>query len=423
MLRINHHFWHTTMKLNDTKIKALKAKSKRYHLSDGNGLYLTINPNANKVWGFRYQFNKSNHWLGLGVYPNVSLKKAREMAQEYQHIRANGQNPITYKRDIQVQEKLNKDNSFKTVALEWFNAKSPEWSKNHTKRNIGILERSLFPFLKNRLITDVTPLEMIDVLKKLEHKGQLSTLEKARQIGNQLFKYAIIMGKCENNPCANISGAFRSPRAKNYAHFNKPDDIAKLLKHIDRYHGYYQTKMALIIAPHVFLRPKELVNSEWSYIDFNKRLWRIPAALMKKNRDHLVPMSDQVYNYLQELYKYTGQTLFLFPAIQTDSKPLNSESLRRALRIMGYTNEEITTHGLRHMASTLLHEMASEKGFTSEMIELQLSHQEKNQIKATYNHAEYLKERTRMMQIWSDYLDQLKYGTNVIPIEQQKQEA
>jgi len=409
------------MHLNDTKIRTLKPKPQTYRMNDGNGLHLVIKSTGSKTWAFRYTLNKKSNWLGLGVYPDVSLQTARGLAQEYKAVKGNGIDPLLYKREKQAQ--LNTDNNFKTIALEWFNAKSPEWSENHIKRNIGILERSLFPFLKNRPITDIMPLEMIDVLKKLEHKGQLSTLEKARQIGNQLFKYAIIMGKCENNPCANISGAFRSPRAKNYAHFNKPDDIAKLLKHIDRYHGYYQTKMALIIAPHVFLRPKELVNSEWSYIDFNKRLWRIPAALMKKSRDHLVPLSDQVYNYLQELSKYTGQTLFLFPAIKTDSKPMNSESLRRALRIMGYTNEEITTHGLRHMASTLLHEMASEKGFTSEMIELQLSHQEKNQIKATYNHAEYLKERARMMQIWSDYLDHLKYGANVIQIEREKQEA
>lgn len=238
------------MRLTDTKIRHLKPKAKIYRLNDGDGLYLVIKENGRKTWAFRYTLNHHSNWLGLGAYPEVSLQQARTLAQEYRTVKANGVDPQTHKQSQQALKK--QDNRFEAIAKEWYELKSPEWSVSHQKRTQGLLERSLLPHLKHKNINEITPVDIINVLKKLEQQGHLVALTKARQLCSQIFKYAITLGKCYSNPCSDISGVFRVAKEKPYAHFKRTEEIADLLKRIDRYHGYYQTKMALIIAPTCF---------------------------------------------------------------------------------------------------------------------------------------------------------------------------
>ena len=412
------------MKLTDTKIKALKGKDRLYRINDGGGLYIAIKPNNSRAWEFRYTLNNKSNWLGFGLYPSVTLKKARELAQEYRALLADGINPKTYKD----KQKAKENNTLEYIAHQWLDVKKHEFSISHYKQTVSRLNRFVLPSFGKRDINKIESLEVVKFLKAFETKGHLEQRDKVKSHLNQIFAYGIASGVCAHNPVAGISPVLKVSKGKNYDAVLKPSDIAMLLRDINNYHGFYTTVMALKLAPYVFLRPSELAALEWEEINEDKKQIHIKLERMKLRKPHIVPLSKQAWLIIEEMKNYSSSGIHVFPSAKNPKKPVGIDSLRLALRAMGYTYKKDSTepmkegekpkhdtHGFRHMASTRLYEMASMHGFHGGMIELQLAHAEDNKVKAAYNHAQYIKERTRMMQIWADYLDDLKsQGDNII---------
>ncbi|WP_151194431.1 tyrosine-type recombinase/integrase [Cysteiniphilum sp. JM-1] len=411
------------MKLTDTKIKALKAMDKLYRVNDGNGLYISIKANNSKAWEFRYTLNGKANWLGFGLYPNVSLKQARGLAQEYRALIANGVDPKTYKD----KQKAENDKTLEHIAAYWLDVKKNEFSASHYKQTVSRLNRFILPTFGKRSIDKIEAPEVVRFLKSFEVEGHFEQRNKVKGHLNQIFAYGVASGICSHNPVAGISPVLKVAKGKNYAAVTKPEDIGQLLRDIDNYHGFYTTVMTLKLAPYVMLRPGELAALEWEEIHEDERQIHIKPERMKMRKAHMVPLSKQAWAIIEQMKSYSSNGKYVFPSAKKPNNPVNINSLRLALRAMGYKHSSDSaepmqegdkpkhdTHGFRHMASTRLYEMASMYGFHSDMIELQLAHTESNKVKAAYNHAQYIKERTRMMQIWADYLDNLRDGKNVV---------
>ncbi|MCF6808382.1 tyrosine-type recombinase/integrase [Thiotrichales bacterium 19S9-12] len=403
------------MALNTAKILALKPDNRDYKVFDSQGLFMIVKKTGKRWWRFKYRFKGKEQTLSLGVYPDISLKDARLKRDEYRKILTEDINPADLRKEIKAEQKG--ENLFETIALQWHQMKEDEWSTKYADMVLSSLRRNIFPYVKNKHINDIKPTEMLEILKKLESRGKIETTKRIKQTCGQIFRYGVALGKCERDPTRDIGDALKAVKSTPYAFLSHPDDIARLLKDIDQYHGHFIIKCALMLAPLVFLRPTELAQGEWQEVDFDKSEWHIAEHRMKMRQKHIVPLSRQAMNIIKGLRLCTNTSRFMFPSRSDDDKPMSSESLRMALRRMGYSTEEVTTHGFRHMASTRLHEMASDFGWHSDVIERQLAHAERNKIKAAYNHAEYLVERRRMMQVWADYLDSLKFGTNVVNLD------
>ncbi|TNF67271.1 MAG: DUF4102 domain-containing protein [Gammaproteobacteria bacterium] len=406
------------MPLNTAKILALKPKEKDYKAFDANGLFMIVKKNGARWWRFKYRYCGKEQTLSLGIYPDVSLKDARIKRDEYRKMLIDGVNPAETRK--KMKEDIQGENLFETIALEWHQMKKDQWSLKYAEIVLSSLKRNIFPYVTNKHINSITPTQMLAILKKLESKGKVETTRKIKQTCGQIFRYAVALGKCDRDPTRDIGDALKTARATPYAFLSHPDDIAKLLRDIDQYHGHFIVKCALMLAPLVFVRPTELAQAQWQEINLDACEWHIAEQRMKMGQKHIVPLSRQAMEIINAVRLYTNTSRYVFPSPKDFDKPMNSESLRRALRLLGYSAEEVTTHGFRHMASTRLHEMASDFGWHSDAIERQLAHAERNKIKAAYNHAEYLSERRRMMQIWSDYLDELKFGTNVVALSSKR---
>lgn len=395
------------MSLTNTAInKAKPPSSGTTRLSDGKNLVLHVQANGSKLWRYRYRFQKRQQMLALGSYPNVSLQKARLKRAEYDEMLAQGINPSTYKQE---QKAINSgENTFLSVATAWLKNKKHEYTQSHADKTWRRLEMYIFPVFKHRDISDIGVLEILDVIQKVQEKS-VDVGNRVKQTCSQIFRYGIATGKCQSDPTRDITDALKSTKKQHYPFLKAPDDIGDLLRAIDAYSKLsFQVHSALKLAPYVFVRPSELSRAEWQEIDFVKKEWHIKAERMKMKTKHIVPLSKQALDILKTLHPYTGDSQYIFPSAATNTRSINSETLRMALRRMGYSSDQMTTHGFRHMASTCLHEMASKHGWTSEVVERQLAHSERNRVKATYNHAEYLAERTSMMQVWADYLDGLR---------------
>ncbi|MCF6808196.1 tyrosine-type recombinase/integrase [Thiotrichales bacterium 19S9-12] len=418
------------MKLNDTKIKNLKPQKKLYRESDGNGLYLAIKPNGSKLWQFRYTYNKKPNWLGLGVYPYITLKQARELTNEHKTVLAQGLDPKKEKDN----QKAAKMDLFKYTAEEWLKLKKGEFAENHFKQCQRRLERLVLPAFGERPIDEIETKEIITFLREIEAKGHLVQRNKVKSHLNQIFAIALAEGKCIYNPVNGISSTLKTVKHKHYDFIKEPDQIAQLLNDIDTYQGNYPTVMALKLAPLVLLRPSELAALEWEEVYLSQKKLVIKAERMKMRKAHTVPLSRQALEIIKDMHAFSGNHRYVFPSTKTPKEPININTLRLSLRKLGYTyspalgrekqpgeKPKQDTHGFRHMGSTLLYEMAIQYGWSSDIIERQLAHVEPNKVKATYNHAEHLVERAQMLQIWADYLDQLKFDTNVVDLKQKKE--
>jgi len=400
------------MKLTVVTIKGAKPKDKPYKLIDGGGLHLLINKKGAKYWRYNYRYNAKHKTLSLGVYPDVSLKEARDLHYQAKKQLGEGIDPSLQRKIEKVTKQDQEKNSFKAIALEWIEKQRPTLAKSTIKNIEGRLKNHIFDHIGNRVISDITAPELLALLRRIESTGHHETAHRVRNLCGKVFRYAIVTGRAERDPSADLQGALIAVTTTNYPALTGPKEIGGLLRAIDDYSGDYVTKCALRLAPLVFVRPSNLRRAEWKEIDFENKQWLIPAEKMKKKEDHIVPLCNQAIEILIAIKAVTDGERYIFPSVRTKTRPMSENTINASLRRMGYTKEEMTGHGFRAMASTLL----NEQGFNVDWIEVQLAHKEQNKIRGAYNRAKYLPQRKTMMQQWANYLDTLRNGADVIPI-------
>jgi integrase len=395
------------MPLNDPTIRNAKADTKQRKIYDSGGLYLLVTPNGGKWWRFKYRLGGKEKLLSLGTYPQVSLRDARDERDKTKKLLRSRIDPSAERKAVKQTESGH--GSLDAVAREWFAKFSQSWSKTHAKTIEQRLDNYILPNIGQQQIDEVTAPDLLAVLRKIEALGYVETAHRVKQICGQIFRYAIATGRTDRDPAADLKGALPPAKSKSMASIIDPKGVGGLLRAIHDYKGSIVTQCALQFGTLTFVRPGELRHAEWGEIDLEASEWRIPAEKMKMRSPHIVPLSRQAVTVLKKIQPLTGQARYVFPSERTHSRPMSENTVNAALRRMGYTKEELTGHGFRSMASTLLHE----QGWRSEVIERQLAHQERNKVKAAYNHAEHLSERKKMMQTWADYLDRLKEDENV----------
>ena len=402
------------MSLTDTAIRNAKAKDKPYKLSDEKGLYLLINK-AGKYFRFDYRYAGKRKTMAFGVYPDVKLVDARKKRYDARRLLQNDVDPARHKKETKAIQKESVENSFENVAREWFTKNKHIWTEGHSKTIISRLELNAFPWLGAQPVSSITAPALLVVLRRIEDRGAIETAHRVKQICSQVFRYAVANGRAERDPGADLRGALSPAKSKRMATITDPKQIGELLRAIDGYEGHLITRCALKLAPLVFVRPGELRHAEWHEINFEQAEWKIPEEKMKMRTPHMVPLAAKAIEVLKELEPLTGRGRYVFPSLRTSVRPMSNNTVLAALRRMGYAKEEMSGHGFRAMASTILHE----QGWASDIIERQLAHSERNSIKAAYNHAQHLPERRRMMQAWADYLDTLKNGNGgkIIPLK------
>lgn len=402
------------MKLSDPEVKKAKPEAKPRKLSDGRGLYVMIHPNGGKYWQLAYRFAGKQKTFTIGVYPDVSLALARERREQARKQLANGEDPSALKQTQKRQGKIAAANTFEAVACEWVENRSNDWTEGHKALTLRTLEQDAFPSLGRRPIADITPAELLATVKAIEKRGALEIASRVLQRSSAVFRYGIATSRCNSNPATELRGALKKPKRTHYTTIEK-GDFPQLLRDIDSYQGSPFTTYALQLMALTFTRTAELIEAEWREIDLDSAEWLIPAARMKMNRPHLVPLSQQAVAVFREAAKLSGDRKYVFPNRNDPTKPASKAIILRALGRMGYTGK-MTGHGFRSAASTTLNEHKNKWGIHRDAIELQLAHVEKNASRAAYNFAEYQDERSTMMQLWADYLVKLKAGAEVVAL-------
>lgn len=396
------------MKLTARQVDTSKPKDKPYKLSDGGGLYLLVNPNGSRYWRLKYRIAGKEKLLALGVYPDITLAEARQKRADAKKVLAAGGDPGQEKQEEKQAKEQAVANSFERLAMEWHAHKSTSWSEGYAEHLLMYLKKDIFPFIGQKAITDISQVEMLNVLRKMEQRGVLDKLKKTRQACRQIFTYAIITGRAEHNPVSDLAGALKSPKQQHYPHL-LVDQIPDFLRALSEYSGSTITRNATRLLMLTGLRTIELRASEWVDIDFDKGAWNIPAERMKMRRPHLVPLSSQVRELLEEIHQLTGRGKYIFPGRNDAGKLMSEASINQVIKRIGYDGKA-TGHGFRHTMSTILHE----QGFNTAWIETQLAHVDKNSIRGTYNHAQYLDGRREMLQWYADYMQALENGENVV---------
>ncbi|EJY3717743.1 tyrosine-type recombinase/integrase [Salmonella enterica] len=389
------------MKLTARQISTAKPTDKPYKLSDGGGLYLLVNPNGSRYWRMKYRYAGKEKLLSIGVYPDVTLAEARDKRTKAKRILAAGDDPSEVKQAEREAKNLAVNNSFELLALEWHEHKKPNWSSGYADDIMEYLRKDIFPYIGKKAITDIKPITMLSVLKKMEERGVLDKLKKTRQACRQIFTYAIITGRAEFNPVTDLAGALKMPKQQHFPHLT-PTQIGPFIHAVNTYSGSKVTRIATLLLMYTSVRTIELRASEWTEFDLDNDLWQIPKERMKMRRPHLVPLSMQVKSLLLELKSITGWGKYVFPGRNDAHKPMSEASINQVIKRIGFAGK-VTGHGFRHTMSTILHE----KGFNSAWIEAQLAHADRNTIRGTYNHAQYLDGRRDMLQWYADYLDEL----------------
>ncbi|MBS0207747.1 MAG: tyrosine-type recombinase/integrase [Planctomycetes bacterium] len=389
--------------LSDAQIRNAKPKPRPYKLSDGEGLFLVVMPTGSKYWRLRYFVAGKEKLLALGVYPEVNLADAREKRAEARKALAGGSDPSELKKEVKRQVILKSANVFEVIAREWLTMREHEWAPSHALRQRGQVEKHILSKLGNRPVAEITAPEVLAMLRVIEARGTLDTAHRMMQVTGQIFMYAIATGRAERNPVPDLRGALKTPVVSHHS-FLTESELPDYLGKLDAYNGSPQTKLALRLLLLTFVRTNELRGALWTEIDWDKAEWRIPAERMKMNRLHIVPLSTQAIGVLRELQKISGNRSFVFPNEHNPATYMSENTMLYALYRMGY-HSRATGHGFRSTASTIL----NEHGFRADIIERQLAHSERNNVRAAYNHAQYLPERREMMQWWADFLD--KAGT------------
>jgi integrase len=398
--------------LTDTKLKAIRPHQKLYRRADAGGLCIEVHPNGARYWRYRYRFAGKAKMLSLGVYPDVSLAEARRHRDDARRVLHSGVDPSAQRKQEKLTAHLSSVMAFEPVAREWLASRGRLADATRAKTE-WMLETHVFPWIGKRPVGEVTAPELLAVLRRLESLDKLETAQRVKQICGQVFRYAIATGRADRDPAADLRGALKTKKTRHHAAITDPAKVGELLRAIEGFSGGLVVASALKFAPLVFVRPGELRKAEWGEFDLDNAEWRIPAERMKMRALHIVPLAEQAVAILRELQPLTGHGRYVFPSIRSPRDPMSENTVTAALRRLGYTGDEMTGHGFRSMASTMLHE----QGWNTDVIERQLAHAERNRVKAAYNHAEYLPERRKMMQAWADYLDGLRAGASVVSIK------
>lgn len=391
--------------LTELQCKNFQSQKKSYKKFDGGGMFLLINPNGNKYWHLKYKYAGKEKLMSLGVYPGVSLKEARKKRDELKLKISENIDPVQEKRFEKNELKEDVENTFESIALEWHQHKWDDLNKKNAKLELSRLKRHIFPYIGKIPIKKITAHQLINTIRKMEADGVLTESQKTRGNVGQIFKYAIATGRAEHNLMRDTSGAYKQPNTKHHPNFSEKE-LKEFLKNFGSFKGTVTTKLALKFLILTFVRSGELRGARWEEFNFEKNEWRIPAERMKMKEQHIVPLSKQALEVLDEARKYSnngGKEGLVFPSVTNPTKEMSDNTLSKAFRDQGYQGKA-TPHGMRATASTIL----NENGFKPDVIERQLAHCERNKVRASYNHAQYLQERREMMNWWGDFVEKLE---------------
>ncbi|EGT5660467.1 DUF4102 domain-containing protein [Cronobacter dublinensis subsp. dublinensis] len=386
------------MLLSGLQIKRAKRKEKAYTLNDGMGLSLLIDTTGSKGWRFRYRFAGKLKMISFGVYGEVSLAEARQKREECRSMLAKGINPSEARKAEKIALRFAHENSFEAVAREWHSTKTTTWSEGYAKEVLNCLEKDIFPYIGQRPIEQIEPLELLTVLQKIEKRGALEQTSKIRRRCGEVLRYAVATGRAKYNFAPDLATALSKPKTQHFP-FLTESELPAFVKALENYEGSLVTKYATQLLMLTGVRTIELSAAEWKEFDLDNALWEIPKERMKKRRPHLVPLSTQAINILKKLYVITGNYSLVFPGRNDARKPMSEASINKVIKLLGY-HGRLTGHGFRHSMSTILHE----HGFESAWIEMQLAHVDKNSIRGIYNHAQYLEQRRNMIQWYSFFI-------------------
>lgn len=399
------------MPLTDSAIRNAKPSDKPYKLSDEKGLFLLITPNGSKWWRLKFRIAGKEKLLSLGVYPEVSLKDARKKCSELREAIAGGIDPGAQRKALKSSIAERSANSFEVIAKEWLENRRDSISSGQLTKIAAMFENDVFPWMGGTPAAEVDAPLVLSVIKRIDQRGARYTAHRAKQRISQVMRYAIATGRASRDPCPDLKGAIPSPREVNFASITEPSKVAEMLRAFDGFSGTFVVRSALLLAPLLFVRPGELRKAEWDGFDLDKGEWRY--FVTKTRTEHLVPLATQAIAILRELHPLTGHGTYVFPG-RDPKRPMSDAAINAALRRLGYdTKTEITGHGFRAMARTILHE---ELHIKPEVIEHQLAHKVPDALGTAYNRTKFLKERRVMMQLWADYLGKLKAGADVIQL-------
>lgn len=408
------------MALTDVAIRNAKPGAKAVKLADGGGMFLLVTPAGGKLWRLKYRIGGREKLLAMGAYPEISLSEARKRREEARARIAQGQDPSREKQRDRVLARIQAADTFAAITAEYAAKRKRDgeggWTPATAKRSEYLLSL-LGPSIGHLPIAEIEPADVLAAVRKIESRGQLESAKRTLQLASMVFRYAVATARLRSDPTRDLRGALTAPTVTHYGAITKASEVGKLLRAIDDYEGTGLTKLALQIAPHVFVRPGELRHAEWSEIDLDGALWIIPAGKMKMRKPHHVPLSKQAVALFRQTYEATGPAGYAFPSIRTRSRPMSDNTLNAALRRMGYASNEMTAHGFRALASTLLNESGK---WHPDAIERALAHGDTDKVRAAYHRGPHWDERVRMAQWWSDYLDQLRKGGDVVALLESK---
>ena len=410
------------MPLTDTAIRNAKPTEKPVRLFDAGGLYLELSPTGGKWWRFKYRFAGKEKRLSLGVYPDVPLagrkdkntgewiKGARDRRDEARQLLAEGVDPGENRKALKSARVERAGNSLEVIAREWYAKQSTTWAENHGNRIIRRFERDVFPWIGGRPIAEITAPELLAVIRRIESRGALETAHRALSNCGQVFRYAVATGRAERDPSGDLRGALTPVKGEHFAAITDPKRAGELLRAIDGYQGTLTVQCALRLAPLVFVRPGELRKAQWADVDLDAAEWRYTVS--KTDTPHIVPLSTQAVAILRELHGLTGGGQYVFPGARSQKRPMSDNAILAAMRRMGIGKDEMSGHGFRAMARTILDEVL---GVRPDFIEHQLAHAVRDPNGRAYNRTAHLPERRKMMRQWADYLDKLKAGAGAPP--------
>ena len=390
-------------KLTASAVKQSKCSGRAYKMADGGGLYLHVK-SSGKYWRYKYRVEGTEKLLALGVFPDISLAEARKRHQTAREELTNGIDPSEVRKVQKITKSLTNKDGFEAVAREWFNQRLLDKSASHKVRTMRILEKDLFPSIGNRPISKITAPELLAVLRKIEERT-IDIAHRAKQVASAVFRYAVATGRAKDDPSRDLTGALKTRTKAHHAAITDPEELGRLLVAMDGYEGSLVVTTALQLSALLFQRPGEIRHMEWLEINWEKNLWEIPASKMKMNLDHLVPLCRQARELLTQIHKLTGRAKYVFPSARGASRPLSENGVRTALRSLEFDNNTMTPHGFRATARTILDE---ELECRVDFIEHQLAHAVRDANGRAYNRTTHLEGRTKMMQQWADYLDDLR---------------
>ena len=401
------------MPLTDTQLRNVKPREKPFKLADGGGLYLMVTPQGSKLWRLAYRFAGKQKTLAFGAYPTVTLEKARDGRAAAKRVLAEGADPGSVKKAEKRQQRLAAENTFQAVAEEWVGRLRHEGRAPSTLSKTEWLLDFAYPVIGPRPVAEISSAEVLDVLRKVERRGRLDSARRLRSTIGSVFRYAIGTARAENDPTVALRGALLTPKVQHRAAITEPKALGALLRAIDGFDGQQTTRSALQLMAILFPRPGEMRAARWSEFDLDATVWTIPAERTKMRREHRIPLPIQAVAILIDLKKITGEGEFVFPSVHSLRQPMSDNTLNAALRRMGYAKDEATAHGFRATASTLLNES---RLWDADVIERELGHVEKNEVRRAYVRADYWPERVKMMDWWASYLDSLKAGGKVVAL-------